>query len=208
MAGIRFAAATASAVTADPEFAGLLWGLLGCVILPLWLLAGLADYIVHARTGIERTSGVHESALHLLQTAEIAVPMLALLFLQATPPVLVLAVAGVVAHTFTAYRDIRYASPRRRITVFEQFVHAFLIVLPLAALAVVAVLHWPAWRALFPPFDAAPGSWALRWRDPPFDAAALAAILGASVVLGGVPGVVEFARTLAARRRGEAPPTP
>ena len=195
-------------MTPDPGFAALLWGLLGCAILPLWLLAGLADYIVHARTGIERTSGVHESALHLLQTAEVAVPMLALLFLEATPPVLALALAGVAAHTLTAYRDVRYASPRRRITVFEQFAHAFLIVSPLAALAIVAVLHWPAWRALFPPFDAAAGSWVLRWRDPPFGAATLASILGASVLLGVVPGLVEFSRTVAARRRGDAPPAP
>ena len=123
---------------ADPQLAALLWRLLGCAILPLWLLAGLADYVVHARTRIERTSGVHESALHLLQTGEIALPMLALLFLEATPTVLALALAGVIAHSVTAYRDVRYASPRRRITVFEQFVHAFLIVLPLAALAVFA----------------------------------------------------------------------
>jgi hypothetical protein len=195
-------------VTPDPEFAALLWRLLGGAILPLWLLAGLADYVVHARTGIARTSGVHESALHLLQTAEIAVPMLAVLFLETTTPVLALALAGVAAHTLTAYRDIRYASPRRRVTAFEQFVHAFLIVLPLTTLAVLAVLHWPAWRALLPPFQAAPGNWALRWRDPPFDAAALALILGASALLGVVPGLVEFARTVAARRHGDAPPAP
>jgi hypothetical protein len=186
---------------ADPQLAALLWRLLGCAILPLWLLAGLADYVVHARTRIERTSGVHESALHLLQTGEIALPMLALLFLEATPPVLALALAGVIAHSVTAYRDVRYASPRRRITVFEQFVHAFLIVLPLAALAVVAVLHWPAWRALFPPFDAGGAEWVLRWRDAPFPPGVLAAILGASVLFGIVPGGIEFARTLAARRR-------
>jgi len=190
------------AVTADPGLDILLWRLLACGILPLWLLAGLADYIVHARTHIERTSGVHESALHLLQTGEIAVPMLALLFLEATAPVLLLALAGVAAHTATAWRDVRYAAPLRRITVFEQFAHAFLIVLPLAALAVVAVLHWPMWRALWPPFDAPPGAWALRWRDPPFPPGALAAVLGASFLFGGVPGAVEFVRTLAARRKG------
>ena len=189
-------------MTPDPEFAGLLWRLLGCAILPAWLLAGLADYIVHARTGIERTSGVHESALHLLQTAEIAVPMLALLFLDATPPVLGLALAGVVAHTITAYRDIRYATPRRRISVFEQFVHAFLVAMPLVALAVVAVLHWPAWQALLPPFDAGAGDWTLRWRNPPFRLPVLAAVLGASLLLGVVPGLAEFTRTLTARRRG------
>lgn len=193
-------------MTPDPEFAALLWRLLGCAILPVWLLAGLADYVVHARTRIELTSGVHESALHLLQTAEVAVPMLALLFLEATSPVLALALAGVAAHTLTAYRDVRYASPLRRITVFEQFVHAFLIVSPLTALAVVAVLHWPAWRALFPPFAGTP--WTLQWRDPPFAPVTLAAVLGASILLGVVPGTIEFARTLAARRRGDAPAAP
>jgi hypothetical protein len=197
---------------ADPQLAALLWRLLGCAILPLWLLAGVADYIVHARTRIERTSGVHESALHLLQTAEIAVPMLALLFLEATPPVLALALAGAAAHTATAYLDVRYAAPRRRITVFEQFVHAFLIVSPLAALAVVAVLHWPAWRALFTPFTAIPSdpaaAWTLRWRDPPFAPATLAVVLGASFLFGAVPGAIEFARTVAARRDGGAAPGP
>ena len=192
----------------DPQLAALLWRLLGCAILPLWLLAGLADYIVHARTRIERTSGVHESALHLLQTAEIAVPMLALLFLEATAPVLLLALAGVALHTLTAYRDLRWAAPRRHITVFEQFVHAFLIALPLAAFALVVVLHWPAWQALWPPFDAGAGRWALRWRDPQFPLPVLAAILGASALLGVVPGAIEFARTLAAHRLGARPPAP
>lgn len=192
----------------DPRLHTLLWQLLACAILPLWLLSGLADYIVHARTRIERTSGVHESALHLLQTAEIAVPMLALLFLDATAPVLLLALAGVALHTLTAYRDLRWAAPRRRITVFEQFVHAFLIALPLAAFAIVVVLHWPAWQALLPPFDADAGDWALRWRDPQFPLPVLAAILGASFVLGIVPGAIEFMRTLAARRRGEPPLAP
>lgn len=192
----------------DPQLSALLWRLLACAILPLWLLAGLADYIVHARTRIERTSGVHESALHLLQTAEIAAPMLALLFLEATAPVLLLALAGVVLHTFTAYRDLRWAAPRRHITVFEQFVHAFLIVLPLAAFALVVALHWPAWQAVWPPFDAEAGGWALRWRDPQFPLPVLASILGASALLGVVPGAIEFARTLAAHRRGGAPPAP
>lgn len=187
----------------DPQLAALLWRLLGCAILPSWLLAGVADYAIHARTRIERTSGVHESALHLLQTAEIGVPMLALLLLEATPPVLALALAGVAAHTATAYRDLRWAAPRRRIPVFEQFVHAFLIALPLVALAIVALLHWPAWRALFPPSDGA--AWTLRWRDPPFAPATLAAVLGASILFGVVPGIVEFARVVAARRQAGSP---
>ena len=91
--------------------------------------------------------------------------------------------------------------------MFEHFVHASLSPSPLAAPAIVAALHWPAWRALFPPFDAAAaGGWALRWREPPFAPATLAAVLGASFVFGVIPGAIEFLRTVAARRRGEAPP--
>ncbi len=193
-------------MTPDAELAALLWQLLGRVILPLWLLAGLADYFVHARMRIAHTSGTHESALHLLQTAEIGVPMLALLFLEATASLLALACIGAAAHTFTAYRDVRYAAPLRHIPVFEQFVHSLLNVLPLVALAIVVVLHWPAWQALLHPFDSMPGSWALRWREPAFAPGTIAEVLAASLLLGVAPGLHEFARTLAARRHPRATP--
>ena len=186
---------------ADAALAPLLWQLLGLVILPLWLLAGVADYIAHARTDIAHTSGVPESALHLLQTAEIGIPLLALLFLEGNALVLALLVAGVVAHSVTAWLDIRYTAPRRRIPVGEQLVHGFLFVLPFVGLAIVAVLHWSSWQALLDPWAAPRGSWDLRLRTPPFDDAVFAAVIGASVLLGVVPGLVEFGRTLAARRR-------
>jgi hypothetical protein len=188
------------------ELAVLLWQLLGHVILPLWLAAGLADYLAHARTRIATTSGVHESALHLLQTAQIGIPMLALLFLEANAPVLALLFAGAIAHTVTAYRDLRYAAGRRHIPVFEQFVHGFLVVLPLTALAIIAVLHWQQLQVFADPFNAAPGTWSLRWRDPPFAPATIVAVLGASFLFGVVPGLAEFARSLAARRRTDAAP--
>lgn len=188
------------------ELAILLWQLLGRVVLPLWLAAGLADYLAHARTSIATTSGVHESALHLLQTAEIGIPMLALLFLEANAPVLALLFAGTIAHTVTAYRDVRYAVGRRHIPVFEQFVHSFLIVLPLTALAIIAVLHWQQLQALVDPFNATAGTWSLRWRDPPFAPGTIIAVLGASFLFGIVPGLVEFARTQAAHRRMAAGP--
>ena len=102
----------------------LLWNLLGYVVFPLWLLSGMADYAVHRRTSIETTSGTHESLLHLLQTAEIAGPALLLLFLEVNALVLLLMALGVAAHTWTAWRDLRYANTLREITPFEQFVHA------------------------------------------------------------------------------------
>lgn len=179
----------------------LLWGVLGYGVLPAWLLAGLADYISHARSRLAQTSGVHESALHLLQTAEIGVPMLALLFLEVSALTLGLMILGAVAHTISAYRDIRYATPLRHVSTFEQFVHAFLIVLPLAALTILIVLHWPAFTALLAMWDAPNDAWALQWRDPPFDLGVIVAILGASFVFAILPGLIEFLN--AWRQRGQ-----
>ena len=181
--------------------ATLLWWLLGGVVFPAWLLAGFADYVCHARTDIAHTSGVHESVLHLLQTAEIGVPMLAFLFLEVDATVLLLMFAGVVLHTFSSWRDLRYASALREIPPCEQYVHSFLNVLPWIALALVAILHWPVVAGLFDP-SIAP-QWTLRPREPAFDGAIVAAILLASVLLAVVPGLLEFGRTLAARREDQ-----
>ena len=51
-------------------------------ILPLWLAAGFADYLCHRASHIEATSGPKESALHLLQFAEMAIPTLAAICLD------------------------------------------------------------------------------------------------------------------------------
>ena len=143
----------------------LLWGLLGYVVFPLWLLSGLADYLCHARTDIAHTSGTRESALHLLQTVEIGLPVLAFLFLSTNALALALMAAGVVAHTATSWRDVAYAAQLRHISPGEQYVHSFLNVLPWVALALVAILHWPVVVAMIDP--AAVSEWKPRWRQPP-----------------------------------------
>ena len=174
----------------------LLWWLLGAVVFPIWLLSGLADYAWHARTDIAHTSGRHESSLHLLQLAEIGVPMLAFLFLDVDALVLAILVAGVVAHTVTAWRDIRYATHLREITPGEQIVHCFLFVMPWVALALVIVLHWPVVAAVFDPATAS--DWRLHARKPMFPATVLVAVLLASALLGVLPALWEFLRTSAA----------
>jgi hypothetical protein len=179
----------------------LLWGLLGYLVLPLWLLAGVSDYLCHLRSDIARTSGTHESALHLLQTVEIGIPMLALLFLRIDALTLSLMIAGVAAHTHTSWRDVRYAAPLRYISPFEQYVHAFLIVLPLLALAIVLILHWPALLAMTDPTGA---DWSLQLRQPMFDAGVITAILAAATIFGVLPGIAEFVHALRAARRGSA----
>jgi hypothetical protein len=181
----------------------LLWGLLGYVVFPLWLLSGLADYLCHARTDIAHTSGSRESGLHLLQTVEIGLPVLAFLFLSTNALALALMAAGVVAHTATSWRDVAYAAQLRHISPGEQYVHSFLNVLPWVALALVAILHWPVVVAMFDPATAS--EWEPHWRQPPFDGGILFAVLASSLLFGALPGVLEFMHTLAVARRGEVP---
>ena len=61
----------------DPVRLLLLW-----FIMPVWFLAGLADYLCHRASDIEHTSGWKESVLHLVMFAEIAVPLLMCLFFE------------------------------------------------------------------------------------------------------------------------------
>lgn len=176
----------------------LLWALLAYGLLPLWLICGVADYVCHRRTGIECTSGVRESLLHLLQTAEIAVPMLALLFLEINALVLGLIVAGAFAHTWTAYRDIRYAAALRRIPPVEQFIHAFLIMLPLMACALLVVLHWPQAQAWWHPSQT--DAWTLAWKRPMRPWGELLTILALAFAFGVVPGLLEIRSILRYRK--------
>ena len=178
----------------------LLWGLLGYVVFPLWLLSGMADYLCHARTDIAHTSGTHESALHLLQTAEIGLPVLVFLFLSTNALALVVMAAGVVAHTATSWRDVKFASRLRHVSPGEQYVHSFLNVLPWIALALVAILHWPVVVAMFDP--AIPSDWMPHSRRPAFDGGLVATVLATSFLIGALPGALEFLHALAVSRRG------
>src|SRR3954452_4968366 len=115
----------------------ILRALLMYFILPVWLAAGFADYLCHRAAHIEQTSGWKESALHLLQFAEMALPILAALFLEINAGVLLLMIACLIFHEATAYWDLRYASTKREITPLEQQVHSFLEMLPLMGLLIV-----------------------------------------------------------------------
>lgn len=127
----------------------VLRGMLMYFVLPIWLVAGFADYLCHRATHIEKTSGWRESVLHLAQFAEMAVPVLAALFLEITSGVILMMMAFLVLHEATAIWDVRYASTRREVSPTEQHVHSFLEMLPLTGLLLVIALHWPAFAALF-----------------------------------------------------------
>src|SRR3954454_23166931 len=85
-------------------------------ILPLWLAAGFADYLCHRATHIETTSGAKESLLHLLQFAEMGVPILAAMLLEINALIILLMIVCFVLHEATAMWDLSYATGKREIT--------------------------------------------------------------------------------------------
>lgn len=117
-------------------------------VLPLWLAAGFADYLCHRASNIESTSGAKESILHFLQFGEMAVAVLAAMFLEINALVLLVMLVCFLLHEATALWDVSYAAATREVTPIEQHIHSFLEMLPLMGLALIAVLHWPQALAL------------------------------------------------------------
>jgi len=122
---------------------------LGFVVLPLWLAAGLADYLCHRAAHISETSGVPESLLHLLQFGLVGIPVTMGLFLKANAGFFLIAALFVLLHHTVAYIDVRYADATRKVEPHEQMVHSFLEILPITAYLLLAVAEWPQFLALF-----------------------------------------------------------
>ncbi len=167
------------------------------LVVPVWLLAGLADYFCHRASHIERTSGVAESLLHLLQFGEVGVPLLAALFLEINAAVLLIMLVGLVLHQATAMWDVRYANATRRVTPIEQHVHGVLEMAPAVATAVVAILHWPQFVALLGIGDA---DFALQLKHSPLPGWYLGAVMLGVTLCGALPYGEELLRTLRTRQ--------
>jgi hypothetical protein len=156
--------------------------LLMFAVLPLWLAAGVFDWALHRKSSIQTTSGLRESALHLLMLAELGIPVLAVLWLEVNAGVLLLCAAGFVLHELTVYADLRWSVTRRDISPLEQMVHSVQEMLPLVGLALLAVAHWDQVEALA---GSGTGSadFALRLKTLPISGAYLApALAGCAVV--------------------------
>jgi len=126
-----------------PETILLMFG-----VLPLWLMAGWADWWMHRRSHIERTAGVRESLLHLLMLAEMAIAVLAVLWLEINAAVLALCIVAFLAHEITVYADLRWSAGQRQITPLEQMIHSVQEIMPLVGLALLASSHWDQASAL------------------------------------------------------------
>lgn len=181
--------------------------LLMYVVFPLWVAAGFADWACHRRTGIAVTSGLKENLLHWVMYAEVGLAMVAVALFEIDAAVLAIVLAVFVLHEATVYWDLNYSSMRRDIGPFEQMVHSFLELLPLTALALLAVLAWPQAMALVHAGDVAP-DWSLRAKQEPWPVAYLSAALAAGVLFNGVPLMQETLSCLRQRRPAPGTYTP
>ena len=178
------------------------WDVLVFVVLPLWLIAGVADYLCHRAEHIEQGTGARESALHWLMLGETGIALAAATWLRVNALVFAFLLGCLVVHELTSHIDGRYARRTRHIGVFEFQVHTLLEMMPFAALLLLAVLHWPQAEALFG-LGREHADWTLALKEPP----SLRVVLPfafAFFLFGVVPYAEEFWRGLRASRGSAA----
>jgi hypothetical protein len=125
------------------------WNLLVYIVLPLWVLAGFADYLCHRASDMEHATGARESLIHWLMVAEVGLPLGLAVFFRINALLLLLMIVSLVIHEMTGYLDLKIAMATRKVTILEHQVHSFLEILPLTAVLLIMALHWPQTQALF-----------------------------------------------------------
>lgn len=174
-------------------------------ILPVWLVAGCADWLCHRASHIETTTGAKESILHLLMFAEIGVPLLAAIFLQINAGIIALMIAAFFVHEATALWDVSYAVTARNVTPIEQHIHSFLEMIPLMAILFIVSLHWGQFQALFG-FGSETARFDLNWKEEPLPATYVISIMAVILTFELIPYIEEFFRGLRANRGALVPP--
>lgn len=76
-------------------------------------------------------------------------PLVTVLLVEITSPVLALLLASFLVHELTALLDVSYAVAHREVRPAEQMVHSLIEARPLLAFSFVAALRWPQFLALF-----------------------------------------------------------
>jgi len=180
----------------DPQMLLLLY-----FVLPIWLIAGFADWLCHRATDIETTTGLKETYIHILMFLEMGLPLLAALFLDVNSLVIAFMIVLFFCHEATALWDVSYAVTARRVSPIEQHVHSFLEMVPLMALLLVVSRHWPQFLALFGLGDE-PARFELKQRDDPLPAGYITAVLSGIFFLEVLPYLEEYWRGKKARKGG------
>ncbi len=168
-------------------------------VLPLWLIAGFADWLCHRATHIETTSGPKESVFHLIQFGEVGVPLLAAIFLEINAGIIAFMIVVFFIHQATALWDVSYAITARNVTPIEQHIHSFLEMIPLTAIICVSALHWGQFQALFG-FGEETREFALAWKADPLPVLYVLILMVFILLLVVIPYVEELFRGLRANR--------
>jgi len=168
-------------------------------IMPLWLLAGVCDWLCHRKTHIEENAGLKEAFIHILMFSEMGIPLLAALFLEINALIILLMVVGFLLHEATALWDVSYSSTVRYISPVEQHIHSFLEMVPLMALLLVVTRHWDQALALVG-LGAAAADFSLNLKSEPLPVPYIVTLLLAIVLLEIIPFAEELVRCL--RKRG------
>lgn len=171
------------------------------VVMPLWFVPGVLDYLLHRRSRIEETSGPRESLIHLVMMAEMGVPAWLGLLCEINPGLLAVMGALAVVHNATSVLDQHTAvSGGRELSPAEMSVHTYLESLPFAALGTLCCLHWDQLREVARP---GPGWWRLERKRAPLPAGYLTGVAAATLGLIAVPYTEEMIRC--ARYKRAAP---
>lgn len=173
--------------------------LLATVVYPLWVASGLADWACHRATRIATTSGLRENLLHQLMFVQMGLAVAAMALLQVNAGVLLLLAALFLLHEATVWWDLRVSLPLRRVGAFEQMVHSFQELLPLASLLLLAAMAWDQALALVG-LGSAPADLRLRWKDDPLPPALLVGGAALAAACNALPLVQETLACLRARR--------
>lgn len=126
----------------------LLINLLLFLFLPLWGVAGFVDWCCHRATKIEVTSGLKESLLHSLMGVQAAIPILLCLLFQVNVMILLICFVLWIMHELVAHWDVHYASPKRKISIWEMHAHNYLATIPMYMLALITIINWPIFLKL------------------------------------------------------------
>lgn len=163
----------------------LLLNFLAYAIYPAWLVAGAVDYWCHRRTDIEHTSGRGESLFHVAQFVTMALVFFPAVLLKPTITMIAMTGAAAVLHLVLSYVDVAYTQQKRFISPLEQHVHAFLDVLPIIVVCLLALVGLS---------DSAPSKDLVLQADV-LSGTQLTLLMGSFVVLAGAPVLEEFLRT-------------
>ncbi len=118
------------------------------VLLPIWGISGFCDWLCHRATQIETTSGLKESLLHSLMGLQIAIPILLCLNFKINVLILLICFCTWILHEMIAHWDVYYASPRRKISIWEMHAHNYLATLPMYMLITIVIINWPVFLDL------------------------------------------------------------